>query len=65
MRCHVHYDNEELSDTQPLNDVMNDVGMKTYAYMLARVICEGCVELCHVNYVGFRIMQPGGCGRGR
>ena len=46
----LHYYNEEFSDTQPLTDVMNDVCMKTYACMLHRVICEGCVGLCHMNY---------------
>ena len=29
----LHYDNEEFSDAQPLNDVMNDACMKTHAYM--------------------------------
>ena len=61
----LHYGNEEFSNTQPLNDVMNDVCMKTYACMLPRVICEECVGLCHIYYVGFIIMQPTGCGRGR
>ena len=28
-------------------------------------ICEGCVGLCHMNYIGFRTMQPRGCGRRR
>ena len=44
----LHYD-EEFSDTQLLNDVINDECMKTYACMLPRVTCEGCVRSCHMN----------------
>ena len=40
---------KEFSDTQPLNDVINDECIKTYACMLHRVTCEGCVGLYHMN----------------
>ena len=39
----LHYD-EEFSDTQSLDNVMNDECMKVYACMLPRVICEGYVS---------------------
>ena len=48
MRCHVHY-NEEFSDTQPLNNVINEKCLKAYACMSPRVTCKGCVGLYHMN----------------
>ena len=44
----LHHD-EEFTNTQLLNDVINDECMRVYASMLPRVICDRCIRLCHIN----------------